>query len=107
MESTDRIKEKYDEWVREFLLPTLKKLPEWRKFATSFGIDVKALYTPLDIKGDYLDKLGFPGEYPFTRVYTQACIGLGFGRSGNTQALVRLRIRIGGISSSYRRDRRV
>jgi methylmalonyl-CoA mutase N-terminal domain/subunit len=28
----------------------------------------KALYTPLDIKEDeYLDKIGFPGEYPFTR----------------------------------------
>ncbi len=67
MESTDRIKEKYDEWVREFLLPTLKKLPEWRKFTSSFGIEIKPLYTPLDIKGDYLDRLGFPGEYPFTR----------------------------------------
>ena len=28
----------------------------------------KRLYTPLDIKDfDYMDKLGFPGEYPFTR----------------------------------------
>ena len=28
----------------------------------------KRLYTPLDIKYfDYMDKLGFPGEYPFTR----------------------------------------
>ncbi|WP_243675965.1 hypothetical protein [Vulcanisaeta distributa] len=105
MESTDRIKEKYDEWVREFLLPTLKKLPEWRKFISSFGIEIKPLYTPLDIKGDYLDRLGFPGEYPFTRVYTQACIGQGYGRLGSTQASGRLRIQIGGISSSYRRDR--
>jgi methylmalonyl-CoA mutase N-terminal domain/subunit len=34
------------------------------------GIPVKRLYTPLDLheRGfDYMDDLGFPGEYPFTR----------------------------------------
>ncbi|MGC9152573.1 MAG: acyl-CoA mutase large subunit family protein [Vulcanisaeta sp.] len=67
MNSVDKIKEKYDEWVREFLIPTLKKVPEWRKFVSSFGTEIKPLYTPLDLKGDYLEKLGFPGEYPFTR----------------------------------------
>ncbi|BDR90947.1 acyl-CoA mutase large subunit family protein [Vulcanisaeta souniana] len=67
MGNTEKIKEKYDEWVREFLLPTLKKIPEWRKFATLFGIDIKPLYTPLDVRDDYLSTLGFPGEYPFTR----------------------------------------
>ncbi|MCL4343616.1 MAG: methylmalonyl-CoA mutase family protein [Thaumarchaeota archaeon] len=34
---------------------------------TRSGIPVKALYTPLDVGGGYVDKLGFPGEYPFTR----------------------------------------
>jgi methylmalonyl-CoA mutase N-terminal domain/subunit len=28
---------------------------------------VKRLYTPLDLTGEYRDRLGFPGEYPFTR----------------------------------------
>lgn len=36
-------------------------------FATSSGIDVKPVYTPDDVRDDYLAKLGFPGEYPFTR----------------------------------------
>lgn len=36
-----------------------KKLPEGSK---------QELYTPLDVEGfDYMNELGFPGEYPFTR----------------------------------------
>ena len=32
------------------------------------GIELQPLYTPADLAGDtYADKLGFPGEYPFTR----------------------------------------
>src|SRR5690606_444379 len=32
------------------------------------GAPVEPLYTPLDVADqDYLDKLGFPGEFPFTR----------------------------------------
>lgn len=32
------------------------------------GIEIKPLYTPADSSNDsYLDALGFPGEYPFTR----------------------------------------
>ncbi|MEO0079992.1 MAG: methylmalonyl-CoA mutase family protein [candidate division WOR-3 bacterium] len=37
-------------------------------FQTVSGIPVDILYTPAEIEGfDYLAKLGFPGEYPFTR----------------------------------------
>ncbi len=35
------------------------------KFRTDSGIEVKRLYGPED--SDYLEKLGFPGEYPYTR----------------------------------------
>ncbi|MCX7971364.1 MAG: methylmalonyl-CoA mutase family protein, partial [Negativicutes bacterium] len=32
------------------------------------NLEEQGLYTPLDIEGfDYLNDLGFPGEYPFTR----------------------------------------
>ncbi len=31
------------------------------------GEPVKSLYAPEDMKGDYKEKLGYPGEYPFTR----------------------------------------
>ena len=39
-----------------------------KEFSTVSGIPVKRLYTPEDVKDfDYVDHLGFPGEYPFTR----------------------------------------
>ncbi len=31
------------------------------------GVPIDPLYTPADRDADYLDDLGFPGEYPFTR----------------------------------------
>jgi|SRR5690554_1039842 len=38
------------------------------KFTTVSGEEVKTLYTPDDIEHiDYLNEIGFPGEYPFTR----------------------------------------
>ncbi|MBO5515377.1 MAG: methylmalonyl-CoA mutase, partial [Schwartzia sp.] len=50
--------ERYDATVRK----ACEKFPERKKF------DAKRLYTPLDVgEGDYNEKLGFPGEYPFTR----------------------------------------
>ena len=57
------------EWEKEFLEPFLKKFPERKgEFLTEEGIPVKRLYTPLDLeKWDYIEKLGFPGTYPFTR----------------------------------------
>lgn len=36
-------------------------------FRTDSDIEVKRLYTPLDIKGDYMDKINFPGVPPYTR----------------------------------------
>lgn len=36
--------------------------------ATSFGKTLKPVYTPEDVEGlNYLEDLGFPGDYPFTR----------------------------------------
>lgn len=41
---------------------SLAKFPERKDFAE------KRLYTPLDIEGlDYEEKIGYPGQYPFTR----------------------------------------
>lgn len=38
------------------------------KFPERGGLSEKRLYTPLDVEGfDYTEKLGFPGEFPFTR----------------------------------------
>jgi len=67
----EKIREKLTEWEKEVLEPILKKFPERKRaFLTEQGFEVKRLYTPLDLaeRGwNYIDKLGFPGSYPFTR----------------------------------------
>jgi methylmalonyl-CoA mutase, N-terminal domain len=37
------------------------------KYSTMSGIPIKPLYTPDDVEGSYDEKLGYPGEYPYTR----------------------------------------
>src|SRR5262249_44896407 len=57
------------QWQETTLAASLNKAPERaERFETSSGIEVERLYTPSssDNKG-YQDKLGFPGEFPFTR----------------------------------------
>ncbi len=58
-------------WREKTLDPTLKRMPERRpqdEFMTQSSVPIERLYTPLDIADtDYLDEIGFPGEYPFTR----------------------------------------
>ncbi len=55
-------------WEERTLNPVLKKSPARKAgFQTSSGISVPPVLTPADPDPDYLDKLGFPGEYPFTR----------------------------------------
>ncbi len=56
------------QWEQGTLRQTLARQPErYETFITTSGEPVERLYTPLDAQGDYLEKLGFPGEYPFTR----------------------------------------
>ncbi len=55
-------------WEDTTLKASLDRFPErHERFETPAGIEMKRLYTPEDVRGDYLDALGFPGEYPFTR----------------------------------------
>jgi len=58
-------KKKYERWYKEKVLKN--PIPEKSEFYTSSGIKVKTVYVPSDVKGKYFDKIGFPGEYPFTR----------------------------------------
>ncbi|MCF7936806.1 MAG: methylmalonyl-CoA mutase family protein [Synergistales bacterium] len=47
---------------------SLKKFPERKETFSTSSLDVDRIYTPEHIKDfDYMEKLGFPGEYPFTR----------------------------------------
>lgn len=62
------LREEKQRWEEETLRPTLERYPERRPaFETSSGIPVKRLYLPENPDPDYQKKLGFPGEYPFTR----------------------------------------
>jgi methylmalonyl-CoA mutase N-terminal domain/subunit len=55
-------------WEEQVLKPALGRIREREEFFTSSGIPVERLYTPEDTAGlDYLERLGFPGQYPYTR----------------------------------------
>ncbi len=62
------IEKEYAEWLDEYR-KALKKMPErLTRFSTVSDLEVKPLYTPLDIANrDFLEDIGFPGKYPFTR----------------------------------------
>jgi len=112
----ERIREKLIEWEKEVVEPILKKIPERkREFLTEEGIIVKRLYTPLDLQEknwDYLEKLGFPGAYPFTRgVYPTMYRGriwtirqyAGFGSAEDTNKRYKYLLSIGqtGLSIAF------
>jgi methylmalonyl-CoA mutase N-terminal domain/subunit len=53
-------------WEEQTLIPILKKFPERKaNFETTSGIPLPDVVFPENF--DYFEKLGFPGEYPFTR----------------------------------------
>jgi methylmalonyl-CoA mutase N-terminal domain/subunit len=60
-----------ENWEKSKLEKTLAKNPERKKsFKTDGEYEIKRLYVPeidTDREKAYLEKLGFPGEYPFTR----------------------------------------
>ncbi len=64
----NRIAAEQERWHKETVAPALARFPEQKEtFTTNSGIPVQRLYTPADVPVDYLNDLGFPGEYPFTR----------------------------------------
>jgi methylmalonyl-CoA mutase N-terminal domain/subunit len=57
-----------EEWEETTLRKTLARYPErHEEFITVSSEPVKRLYTPPDVEGEYLERQGFPGQYPFTR----------------------------------------
>ncbi|MHA1763950.1 MAG: acyl-CoA mutase large subunit family protein, partial [Promethearchaeota archaeon] len=62
-EELEKIKIEYEKW--EKVVENQKERNV--KFETDSGIPIKRLYTPLDLKGNYLDKINFPGQPPYTR----------------------------------------
>lgn len=65
----EKIKNKYETWEQETLNKVLSKYPERKpEFVTTSSVPIKRLFLPNDLKeSNYSDRLGFPGEYPFTR----------------------------------------
>ena len=61
--------ENREQWREAALEPLKKRYPERRdSFSTSSDLEVDTVYAPEDLDGfDYSEKLGFPGEYPYTR----------------------------------------
>ncbi len=68
MEKEEKFEEKLKEWEEKVYKKSLILLPERGKFETFSGIELKTFYSPFDLKNfEYFEKLGFPGEYPYTR----------------------------------------
>ncbi len=60
------MEEQLNQWTEQRVKPAVQKLPERKEsFSTDSGIDVHRLYLPSD--QDIQSRLGFPGEYPYTR----------------------------------------
>jgi len=68
-DSMQDVKEAQKKWEAGTLEKLRSRFPERKhEFCTPSGLQVKTLYTPVDLEGsDYVTNLGFPGEYPFTR----------------------------------------
>lgn len=58
-----------ENWEKQTLKATLERFPERKsQFATTSDIEIERLYLPQESTPDgYIEKQGFPGEYPFTR----------------------------------------
>jgi methylmalonyl-CoA mutase N-terminal domain/subunit len=82
------------------------------EFSTMSGVPIKPLYTPEDVEGDYEEKIGYPGEYPYTRgVYPNMYRGrlwtirqfAGYGTAAETNERFRYLIEHGqnGLSVAF------
>ncbi|MEA4883893.1 MAG: methylmalonyl-CoA mutase family protein [Clostridia bacterium] len=59
----------HSRWRGVTYTKVVSKFPERKaRFEGSSGIEVEPLYTPFDTENtDYLENIGYPGEFPFTR----------------------------------------
>jgi methylmalonyl-CoA mutase N-terminal domain/subunit len=59
----------FEEWKKNTLNESITRFPEREpEFLTTSSESIDRLYSPLNIQDlDYLNDLGFPGEYPYTR----------------------------------------
>ena len=102
------------DWEAETYGPFVERAPERPvRFESLSGIPVRPLYTPEDLAGwSYADKLGYPGEFPFTRgpypsmyrgrLWTMRMFA-GFGRPEDTNARFKYLLEQGqtGLSTAF------
>ncbi len=65
----DKDKVEKKRWEEDTLKPALDRWPETQEeFITTSSLPIDRLYTPADLEEwEYMKKLGFPGDYPYTR----------------------------------------
>ena len=62
------IRDAREQWEQGPLAKVLARFPERRSDFRASSAETRRIYTPADLNGfDYLDDVGFPGQYPFTR----------------------------------------
>ncbi|OGL17308.1 MAG: methylmalonyl-CoA mutase, partial [Candidatus Rokubacteria bacterium RIFCSPLOWO2_12_FULL_69_21] len=102
------------EWEERTVKPFVERTPERAvRFESLSGIPVERLYTPEDLADrTYEERLGYPGEYPFTRgVYPTMYRGrlwtmrmfAGFGRPEDTNTRFKYLLEQGqtGLSTAF------
>src|SRR5215468_2188279 len=103
-----------ERWEEETYRPFVERSPERDvPYETLSGIPVRPLYGPEDLRGwRYEDKLGYPGEFPFTRgpypsmyrgrLWTMRMFA-GFGRPEDTNARFKYLLAQGqtGLSTAF------
>ena len=69
MSDKKKIRKEKEDWEKTTLKKVTDRFPEMKdEFTTGSWLPIKRLYTPADFDEEkYLDELGFPGQYPFTR----------------------------------------
>jgi methylmalonyl-CoA mutase N-terminal domain/subunit len=65
----EEIKSGKKQWTEGPVEKAISRFPERKeKFTTGSNMEVERLYTPEEVEDfDYNEKLGYPGEYPYTR----------------------------------------
>jgi len=67
-DAIDRVRQERERWEREDLAAFVARQPESREtYATRSGLPLQRVYTPEDVAETPFERLGFPGQYPFTR----------------------------------------
>jgi methylmalonyl-CoA mutase N-terminal domain/subunit len=110
----EQLRQALDKWEETKLQQSFATQPERKdQVITTSSEPIQRIYTPLDVeKMDYLDDLGLPGEYPFTRgihptmhrgrLWTMRMFA-GFGTAEETNARFKYLLEQGqtGLSIAY------